>query len=66
MIGNGDSKPISELNSYIQYRAFMNSKPQIWPSNRKFCGLGDGTETSNGTAMIRMPVGPQLLLLFDV
>lgn len=40
--------------------------PEVHPSNRGFSGIGNGFKQSLVVGAIRMPVGKQITLTFDV
>jgi len=66
MIDNGAAKSPSGLKAYIRYCAHTNSTPQVRASNRAFRGVGHGVQESLGVVPIRMPLGNQHMISFEV
>lgn len=61
MLDNGAAGTPSGLPAYLNYCTFTGIEPKLHPSNNKFVGVGKVVTPSLGSAIIRMPIGENLL-----
>ena len=66
MIDNGAALSPAGLPAYLRYCAHTGIAPSLKQSNRCFRGIGKGLERSLGKISIRLPLGPDCLLEFEV